>query len=55
MSKWMNEMKIDEISPFPISRLSLRFSIPREPLYLILLLILLLFIIILFIFISNLF
>ena len=26
----MNEMKIDEISPFPISRLSLRFSIPRE-------------------------
>jgi len=25
MSKWMNEMKIDEISPFPISRLSLRF------------------------------
>ena len=56
MSKWMNEMKIDEISPFPISRLSLRFSIPRERLYLILLLILLLlFIIILFIFISNLF
>lgn len=51
----MDEMKIDEISPFPISRFSLRFSIPRESLYLILLLILLLFIIILFIFILNLF
>ena len=46
MSEWMNEMKIDEISPFPISRISLRFSIPREFLYLILLLILLLFIVI---------
>ena len=47
----MNEMKIDEISPFPISRLSLRFSIPRESLHLILLLILLLFIAIRIIFI----
>jgi len=35
MSEWMNEMKIDEISPFPISRLSLHFSIPREFLHLI--------------------
>ena len=42
----MDEMKIDEIPPFPISRLSLRFSIPRKFFYLILLLIILLFIVI---------
>ena len=27
----MNEMKIDEISPFPISRLSLRFQFQGNP------------------------